>query len=296
MPHDLNSPEWAWLVVLYFFFGGIAAGAYFSAALLELVGEAQDRAAVRVAHLITFPLLALCGILLIVDLHRPERFWHMIVQSERFLPMFKWWSPMSIGSWALLLFSGMAFLSFVDALVERSRGRAFLHRGTLGTIWAVLGSIVGFFFAGYTGVLLGTNSFPVWGDSPWIGALFMASAASTGLAALVLALSMRSRAPLGTRHKLEEADNYARLIELVLVLVFVASLGALAFPFISNPAGAILLWGGVVVLGLLVPLGLHFLPGMRGRAGGALVAGLLTLLGGLILRYVVVMIPQGIFS
>ena len=295
MPHDLNTPDWGWLIVLYFFLGGIAAGAYFSGALLELVGEPQDRAAVRVAHLISFPLLAICGILLIVDLHHPERFWHMVVQNSRFLPMFKWWSPMSIGSWALLVFSGMAFLSFVDALLEQGRGRGFLHGGPLGTLWALIGSAIGFFFASYTGVLIGTTNFPVWRDSPWIGALFMASAASTGLAAMLLVLSLRARSPLGTRHKLEEVDNYARIIELVLIVLFVATLGALAFPFLTNPLGAILLWGGVVLLGLLIPLGLHFLPALR-RPAAPVVAGILTLIGGLILRYVVVMVPQGIFG
>src|SRR5947209_3677243 len=166
MPYELTTPEWSWLIVLYFFFGGIAAGCYFSAALLELVGEPQDRAAVRVGHLIAFPLLALCGILLIMDLGKPERFWHMIVQSERGLPMLKWWSPMSIGSWGLLLFSAMAFVSFVDALVERGRGRGFLHGTPPGMIWALVGSAAGFFFASYTGVLLNTTNFPVWTNSP----------------------------------------------------------------------------------------------------------------------------------
>src|SRR5437867_4799695 len=162
MRYELTTPEWSWLIVLYFFFGGIAAGCYFSAALLELVGEPQDRAAVRVGHLLAFPLLALCGILLISDLEKPERFWHMIVQSERALPMFKWWSPMSIGSWGLLLFSGMAFVSFVDALFERGRGHAFLHVSAPGKIWAVVASILGCFFASYTGVLRTTMNFPVW--------------------------------------------------------------------------------------------------------------------------------------
>src|SRR6266516_5462852 len=82
MPHGLVTPDWSWVIVLYFFIGGIAAGAYFSAALMELVGEPQDLAAVRVAHLIAFPLAAICGLLLIADLGRSERFWHMIVQSE----------------------------------------------------------------------------------------------------------------------------------------------------------------------------------------------------------------------
>jgi len=36
------------------------------------------------------------GILLIVDLPRPLRFWHMLLQSQTLVPMLKWWSPMSI--------------------------------------------------------------------------------------------------------------------------------------------------------------------------------------------------------
>jgi formate-dependent nitrite reductase membrane component NrfD len=295
MPHDINTPEWGWWIVFYFFLGGIAAGAYFSAALLELVGEPQDRAAVRIAHLITFPLLAICGILLILDLNRPERFWHMIVQSERLLPILKWWSPMSIGSWALLLFSALAFGSFVDAIVERNTGHAVIHRGPLGRVWALAGSAIGFFFASYTGVLLGTSNFPVWRDSAWIGALFMASAASTGLATLLLVLTLRGRSPLGTWHKLQEVDNFARLLELVLIVIFVVSLGALAFPFVSNPEGAILLWGGVVLLGLVVPLVLDLFPRALGRSS-AVLAGVLTILGGFLLRYVVVMVPQGVFG
>lgn len=297
MPYVLNNvPHWDWLIVFYFFFGGIAAGSYFSAALLELVGEPQDRPAMRVAHLLAFPLLALCGILLITDLSRPERFWHMIVASKTALPILKAWSPMSLGSWVLLLFSGMAFLSFVDALYERSRGRAILHRGVLGKVWSLVACGVGFFFASYTGVLLSTSNFPLWAHSPWVGALFMASAASTGLATMLLLLQLNRRQPHGARHKLEEADRFAMGLELVLVLVFVVSLGALAWPFLTNPLLAALLWGGVVLLGLIVPLGVNIMMARSASTMRIAVAALLTLAGGLILRYVVVVGPQAVFG
>ncbi|HYY88752.1 MAG TPA: NrfD/PsrC family molybdoenzyme membrane anchor subunit, partial [Chloroflexota bacterium] len=55
------EPEWTWLIVLYFFLGGIAAGAYFMGALLELFGQPADRPAVRITHWLAFPLLAICG-------------------------------------------------------------------------------------------------------------------------------------------------------------------------------------------------------------------------------------------
>ena len=104
------APEWAWWLVWYFFLGGLAAGLYFMAALIELVGSERDRAMAKVAYYGAFPLAVVCGVLLILDLGRPERFWHMLIQSETGRPMFKYWSPMSVGAWALLVFSGLAFL------------------------------------------------------------------------------------------------------------------------------------------------------------------------------------------
>lgn len=82
---------------------------------------------------------------------------------------------------------------------------------------------------------------------------------------------------------------------MVLIVAFVVTLGAMAAPFVSNAAGAQLLWGGVVLLGLLVPLGLHLRPRFLGPSA-LVVASLLTLGGGLILRYVVIMVPQAVFG
>jgi protein NrfD len=98
------SPHWEWLIVAYFFLGGLAGGSYFLATLLDLSG--RDHRLVQLGYLIAFPLVALCALLLTVDLGRPERFWHMLVQSETFRPMIKTYSPMSLGAWALLSFGG----------------------------------------------------------------------------------------------------------------------------------------------------------------------------------------------
>ncbi len=142
MPPEFNpsyqSPDWAWWIVLYFFFGGLTGGIYFTAAWLDLFGDEGDRPLLRVAHLLAFPLLLVCAVLLIVDLGQPLRFWHMIFQSERFpLPMFKPYSPMSFGSAILALFGAVAFLSFADALLMRGR---LLHApgSPLGKVLSIL--------------------------------------------------------------------------------------------------------------------------------------------------------------
>ena len=81
---NFEIPRWGWWIVLYFFLGGITGGVYFAAAWLDLFGDANDRAAMRLGHLIAFPLIVVSGLVLVVDLGQPLRFWHMIFQSERF--------------------------------------------------------------------------------------------------------------------------------------------------------------------------------------------------------------------
>jgi protein NrfD len=289
------SPHWEWWLVFYFFLGGIAAGAYFMAALIELFGSEEDREVAKVAYYIAFPLIAICGILLIVDLGRPERFWHLLLESQTWQPMFKWWSPISIGSWAILLFSAFTFLSFVGVLAEDGRfglGRFSglarrLHRGPIGTLFELAAAGIGFFVAAYTGVLLSASSQPWWRDSYLIGALFLTSAASTGIATMIL---LRQRtATRSSLEKLEEADTYAIGIELLMIVAFFVSLGGLGLALVASPFGLLLLLV-TVLLGLIVPLALRFQPvfGVRSAA----IAAVLTLIGGFVLRYAVLMAGQ----
>ena len=213
------SPHWGWWVVLYFFLGGLAAGCYFIATMLEMVGDPRDDDAVQLGYLIAFPLVVLCGLILFVDLGKPLRFWHMLIQSERPpLPLLKPWSPISVGVWVLTVFAFFAFVSFVGVLVQerrltwsplvradawaRSRPRPF------ALLWGILGAFFGFFLAGYTGVLLTGTSIPFWHNARLMGALFLASAASTSYALLILILMRRGRSHGdSTVEKLARADR-----------------------------------------------------------------------------------------
>jgi formate-dependent nitrite reductase membrane component NrfD len=292
------APEWGWWVVLYFFFGGIAAGAYFIATLIDLVGNQRDRAIAKIGYYVAAPLVALCGILLIVDLERPERFWHMLIQSNTGWPMFKYWSPMSVGAWALLIFGLFTGASFVGALAEDSRfglGRfsglaRYLHEGPVGTLFQVAGCLFGFFIASYTGALLTATNQPFWSDSTLIGPLFLVSAASTGIAALLLILSFRRDTPRDSLLNLERTDRWAMLLELALLVAFVISLGGLAMTFLASTYG-ILLLVGTLFAGVLLPLALLWRPRLLG-SNGTLIAAVLALIGGFVLRYAIVMAGQ----
>src|SRR5512133_1668242 len=161
MPGELQVPMWQWWIVAYFFLGGVAGGAYFLSTIIELVGSPDGRPAARMGYYIAFPLAIVCAILLIVDLGRPDRFWHMMVYSRTFLPWINWISPMSVGAIALLLFGLFSFLSFIDALVETGRlpwaPLREKYSGTPRTIYSVIGALFGFFLTAYTGELLATS-------------------------------------------------------------------------------------------------------------------------------------------
>src|SRR5215469_12564530 len=114
--HFVAPPQWAWYIVWYFFLGGLAGGAYALGAILRLMGSRRDAGLARLAFFISFPALVICPILLTLDLGHPLRFWHMLIDSRTMVPSLKYWSPMSVGAWVLLIFSVFAFVSFVESL------------------------------------------------------------------------------------------------------------------------------------------------------------------------------------
>lgn len=294
---NVADPHWYWWIVFYFFFGGIAAGAYLIGAVADLFSRREDagenRAVSRAAYLLALPLTALCGLLLILDLGQPLRFWHMLINRSTGELAFKYWSPISYGSWVLTGFGLCAGLSAVLALAEMRGitilGANRLGAGPIGKIIAAIGAVFAIFLGSYTGVLLNHTNQPIWGDNTILGALFAASSVSTGIAALLLILGLvRRRAAGGALLRLERADVIATTVELVLIVALVAILagvgraGALAGGLI----GAVL-WIGVVLIGLLIPLVLN----LRPRTLGSLtpvVAATLALIGGFALRYAII--------
>jgi len=291
--HFVAPPEWHWYIVWYFFLGGLAGGAYALGVLLRLVGSREDEGAARLAFLVSFPALVICPILLTLDLGKPMRFWHMLIDARTWLPTLKYWSPMSLGAWVLAVFGIFATLSFVEALVLDGRLRHPLARrvadalsGGFGRLFMIVGACLGLFIAGYTGVLLAVSNQPVWSDTWAIGGLFLASGLSTAAAAIALFAWWRRDARV-SQEKLSVADRYFLLLELALLAIFFMTLGPMASQAVHG--GWIALWV-LVLAGILIPLVMH-----RSSAGGAMMpvlACLLVLIGSFALRTVIVLSPQ----
>src|SRR2546427_29922 len=225
-----GAPHWTWFIILYFFVGGIAGGACFLAAILDWFGRTEDRPVVRTGYYVAAWGAILCGLLLTVDLGQPLRFWHMLVQSHNFPAiMFKAWSPISFGAWVVLAFGAFSVLSALGVMAEEGRiaspALRAMHRGALGKLVAGISALLGFSLAGYTGILLSVTNRPIWADSPWLGALFLASGASTGAATLILLAPGRGATERSLAW-LSSFDSQALVVELLVLVVFLGSLGS----------------------------------------------------------------------
>ena len=211
---------------------------------------------IRIGYVLALLLIGLCGILLILDLGTPSRFMNMMMH-------FKFWDPMSIGAWMLGVFGLFAFVSSALSLVG-GEGVAPVRR-----VVSLVGTIAGFFIAAYTGVLLSATT---------------CSGASTGMAAISLLLYLAGESAGEGFKKIKRADRYAIMFEILVLAAFVFLLGSAAGPLVTGQL-APLFWGGLVAVGLVLPL-LVDLTGLK--VPGAIPAALV-LVGGFILRYVIVM-------
>jgi Polysulphide reductase, NrfD len=151
----LKEPLWTWEVPLYFFLGGIAGVSACIACAAQLFHG--DPALIRAALWMGLIGAAICPVLLIADLGRPARFLNM-------LRVFKLRSPMSMGAWILVAFSGCVFLAVAS--------HELILRGYTAPLWICLrwigeltAAITGLLLASYTGVLIGATAIPVWSQN-----------------------------------------------------------------------------------------------------------------------------------
>jgi protein NrfD len=287
-------PEWHWLVVVYFFFGGLAGGCYVLAAVIDLMGRSRDRPIARVAYLTVLPCLAISAVALILDLSRPDRFWHLLVEVHTWKPLFQLWTPMNAAAWVLVAFGFIALLSSLAAAAEAGWLRwpsALRLRppGAPGTVISILGALLGLYVASYEGALLAFTSRPVWSETPLIGTVLVLTALSMAAAYLVLVGRWRAWDLPGMR-ALQRIDAQALVLALLVLVALVVSLGASARALLS-PFNLALL-AAVLLVGFVAPLALRV---REGRLGGHAVAAAaaLALAGGFLLRTLIVFSPYG---
>ncbi len=285
---------WGWEIPVYLFVGGLVAG------MMVISGYFLLTERHRNAHCACFLLpgislvaLSLGMVALFLDLEHKAYVW-------RLYTTFEITSPMSWGSWILLLVypalvaNLLLSLSPSGWLLPRWRelsGRLRQRRGmmrSLGIANMVLGGALGI----YTGILLSAlGARPLW-SSAVLGPLFLVSGLSS--AAAFVHLIARDKEE---RELLAKADNGFLVTELFFIALYLIGLVTAtraqieaAHLLLGGPYTAVF-WVFVVGLGIVVPLLLQPLATLR-KIRHTAVAPLLVIAGGLVLRFVIVYAGQ----
>jgi len=284
-----KPPEWHTLVVFDILFNNLTTGLFLVAAVGELAAPATFTPVATWAYPVALALLLADFACLVLDLGDSLRFHHM-------LRVFKPSSPMSLGTWLVILFTGFAFVSFLDALIARRlftiggwRYDRTLHGTPLGLVWSLVGGLLGLAVGIYSGVLLTVGNFAGWGDTWMIPAVWVSTALITGVAAVVLVQALLGDAD-ADMVSLAQTNTWLIAWWLVNVVVFLLTLagGGGAIFLTGVPLLAIL---AAIVLAGIIPLVMNALRPVGSKDTLAFAAALV-LVGGFLMRFGIVMGPQ----
>src|SRR6266511_625275 len=289
------APEWEWLIMLALFAAGVASGTYAIMGLIHFAGDAGDRPVVDRMGLVPMPFMLITPVLLTLDLGQPGRFLNLLFTAggaaERPGPiMFNPNSPMSWGSWAMILFAPFTLVAFLDS-IQRLRGVRIPLVGWLShnIVWLGIGEILALATSAYSGVLINVTNQGVWSDTYLMGGLFIAFSELSGIAvaAIVAGMVGNARTASGVRTTLFGAA----LVSAVLLGLFLGNLATLDARALSALATSLLVgpvfWIGAVGAGLLLPLVTAGPMRLRiwQRTDQLMIVGALVLLGVLAFRY-----------
>jgi len=327
MEHELT---WGLPVILYLFLAGVGAGAVtVSGSVLLRGGDYKGGTFFRLARYgaLVGPIPVIIGTCLIIfELGR----WDRALNLFKVINL----SPMSIGSWFLGVFictSLIYAIAFLPSFISNWRQLSYRLAPVLHLL-AWINVPLGIGVAVYTGILLGAMpSRPLW-NSPILALLFVVSALSTGVAAIILTRaffhredpSVKSerrqvrrreatfirpgRRYYETAYMLTSSDLLLIGFELMVIFLFVMfahlTIGNLKYAMASIlPGGemALLFWIWVVLVGLAIPAliemayvfpKLIYHQEFRAHKIPEILISLAVLVGGFMLRYVIVVAGQ----
>jgi hypothetical protein len=268
--HSAVKPSlYGWTVAAYIYVGGLAAGLQIVVTAAQLLALPGSSMVSLIGRAIALAGAILGGILLIVDLHTPQRFYNM-------LRIFRPTSPMSIGTYVLMGFGFWSLLAFVVQCFDFEETALIL---------GCLAAATGWWMTTYTAALQGATATPLWaGSSKLLAMRYAASAMATGAAAACLIA-------LGSAPTARMALAFANLAALALVVDFVAAIGSSVVlrrigvhdPIEKAPWGPLHVFG-VLICGTALPFALVLLGNFFAPGAFLLSASILILLGGFLMR------------
>lgn len=240
------EPIWGTIIGMYLFLAGLGGGAYASATYLRLRKPGC-------VHLIRYgrviaPITVIIGLcLLMVDatagFHNPLRFVLLLTNFG------------SVMTWGVVFLAVFTIIALIVVIMD------LLGKGRKIPVWLdVFGAVMGICVCVYTGCLLGVaKTFPLW-NNPLLPILFLVSAVSTGMAAMLLVSIFRAPKEFDAAVKFKKFHFWLPIAELVLVaaMLFIVANNAQSAGYASVMnllAGncAVAFWLVFILVGLVLP-------------------------------------------
>ena len=282
---------WGWRVIWHLFLVSIAGGGYIGAFIHSLVYPQHSRLFMALALLAVVPLLIIGIVLLISHLGTKTKVIRAFCH-----PSSSW---LSRGGITLLVF---LVLDIVHGSLPMTAPPPTPWLPLVHLVMGIVTSLSALFVLLYSGMVLARlRSFPCW-RSELLLLLFIVSGLSGGLMMLVLFLLLLGITPnLDVRQPLMLAMQHTGYVLVVQAIALGCYLWwAMALPaareyarIITGGAYSITFWVGVVVVGILVPLGFGLYAAYAQIEGllliiFALELAVFGLVGVLLLRYMIV--------
>ena len=308
---------WGLPVILYLFLAGVGAGAMTVSASVFLRGGGGARGVhVEIARygafLAPLPVMVGCGLLILELGSWQTGHWFKWINLYKTINL----SPMSIGTWLLTLFIGLSIV-YAYTFIRNAPGLTNEQRYALRRMLAWIAVPSGIATAVYTGILLGAMpARPFW-NSPIVALLFLVSALSTGIAVILLARAIMHRNTgdetlerqfEDSGYLLSASDTLLIGFELMVIFLFimfahltVGDVKVAVSVILFGGSLASMFWVWVVLVGLLIPALVelvYVVPRLLYRRSYAaprgieIVVPVAVLIGGFMLRYVIVVAGQ----
>jgi formate-dependent nitrite reductase membrane component NrfD len=261
---------WSGAYSIYFFVIGISAAMFFFSTLSWFRPEFQS---IRVsAFAVSFVLMAAGGLLLIEDLAQPLRFLNTM---NPFYMNFT--SPLAWGALNLLSFGAVSAAYFYMMMVK---GNQEVSRKL-----AIAGALLALGLPIYTGFDLTVHqNRPVW-NTPLMPVLFVALSVLSGAAVAAFLAKEEKLLVMLRRFMLWSAGAVAAMLVSLLGTTAYGGSGAeLTFMFMTSGGLGAIFVGLGILLGTAAPIAILLTQFGRQRSG-MLAAGALLLVGGMALRY-----------
>lgn len=261
-------------IAFAFFLGGISGGLFMAAAYFNNI----------LGMFIAVCISALMGVSYMIHLGQPSQFWRMLMK-----PKTSW---ISRGFIFIFLYAGFAIIAIILAQWAPSATTAI-------AVFKILGGIFAFAQSIYTGFAVSyVNAIKLW-NSAILPILFVVCGFSGGLA-ILLGISLG-----GSESQLVLMENITRITLIAFAVILIVYLWNTTYSNVSARDAvarilggniAIFFWIGVVILGVVIPLGISIGTYFTNNSSTALIitAVVTEIIGGLSLRYVI--LKGGIYT